>query len=148
MRRAVPVTMLLALGLCAAKSARAQPPGPAGTAAAPTDATRPPAAPAPVPAPAGDEENVFRFYGTFNPRLVVSNGAVESFSQPNASALSAAGNPVLSNLPDAARFSLQVAQSRAGVWLNEQGQIRDIPSLCDVEVLRLSYLLEVLAWTA
>jgi hypothetical protein len=124
MRPAGFVTMLLSLGLCAAAPAWAQPPGPAGTAAAPTDATRPPEAPAPAPAPSGDEENLFRFYGTFNPRLIVSNGAVESFNQPNAVAITAAGNPVLSNLPDAARFSLQVAQSRAGFWLNEQGQIR------------------------
>lgn len=118
------VTSLLVAALCSASSARAQPPGPPASSSAPTDATRPPAAPAPTPAPAGDDENLFRFYGTFNPRLIVSSGAVESFSQPNASAVTAAGNPVLSNGPDAARFTLQVAQTRVGFFLNEQGQLR------------------------
>ncbi|MBM7118093.1 hypothetical protein [Archangium primigenium] len=111
--------ILISAGLCAATSARAQA-AHTGVPAAPTDATRPP----PSPPAAQDEENVFRFYGTFNPRLVVSSGAVESFSQPNASAISAAGNPVFSNAPDQARYTLQVAQSRVGFWLNEKGLVR------------------------
>jgi hypothetical protein len=55
---------------------------------------------------------------------VASSGAVESYSQPNAVAVTAAGNPVFSNSPDSARYSLQVAQSRVGFWLNEKGRVR------------------------
>ena len=105
-------------GLCSAPLARAQT-APSPVPAAPADATRPPPAPA-----AEDEENLFRFYGTLNARVVVSSHAVESFSQPNAVAITAAGNPVFSNAPDRARFTFQVAQSRVGFWLNEKGRVR------------------------
>ncbi|WP_052517778.1 hypothetical protein, partial [Archangium violaceum] len=49
---------------------------------------------------------------------------MESFSQPNESAVTAAGNPVVANFPDSARHSFQVAQSRLGFWLNEKGPLR------------------------
>jgi hypothetical protein len=71
-----------------------------------------------------DDENVFRFYGIFNPRFIASTGAVESYSQPNAAATTAAGNPVISVAPDRARYTFQVAQSRVGFWLNEKGPLR------------------------
>jgi hypothetical protein len=60
----------------------------------------------------------------FNPRFVASTGAVDSFGQPNAVAVTAAGNPVLSVAPDKARYTFQVAQSRVGFWLNEKGPLR------------------------
>ena len=78
---------------------------------------------APAPAPT-EGENLVRIYGVVNTRIVVSSGAVESFSQPNASAISAAGNPVFSNEPDDARYSFQAAQTRFGLWVNEKGSLR------------------------
>jgi len=119
MKNARLVVILISAGLCTAPRAQAQAPS-TGESAAPADATRPP----PAPPTVQDEESLFRFYGTFNPRLVVSSGAVESFSQPNAVAISAAGNPIFSVAPDNARYTLQVAQSRVGFWLNEKGQAR------------------------
>ncbi|HSP78537.1 MAG TPA: hypothetical protein VLQ93_08420 [Myxococcaceae bacterium] len=94
--------LLVSGGLCSATSALAQP----------------------AAAPAEDDENLFRFYGMFNPRFVASSGAVESYSQPNAVAVTAAGNPVLSIAPDKPRYTFQVAQSRIGFWLNEKGPLR------------------------
>jgi hypothetical protein len=124
--------LLVSGGLCAATPALAQAPA-AGEATAPVASPLPPPAPAdapppppppPPPAAAAGEENIFRFYGTFNPRVIAASGAVESYSQPNASAITAAGNPVFSNLPDRARASFQSAQSRVGFWLNEKGIAR------------------------
>lgn len=66
----------------------------------------------------------FRPYATLKPTVIVSGRGVESFSQPNASAITAAGNPVLTTLPDEARLTFQVAQSRAGLWFNEHGAVR------------------------
>jgi hypothetical protein len=121
MKSARLAALLVSSGLCSAPSAFAQTP--------PTSAeTPPPAATQPAPpaatAPAEDDENLFRFYGMFNPRFVASTGAVESYSQPNAAAVTAAGNPVLSIAPDKARYTFQVAQSRVGFWLNEKGPLR------------------------
>ncbi len=110
-------------GLCSATSALAQ--APASGEAAPAAVTETaPTQPAPPPAPAESDENLFRFYGMFNPRFVASNGAMESYSQPNAVAVTAAGNPVLSVAPDRPRYTFQVAQSRIGFWLNEKGPLR------------------------
>jgi hypothetical protein len=67
---------------------------------------------------------VLRPYGFFNARVVVASAAVESFNQPNAVAPTAAGHPVLANRPDESRFSLQVGQSRFGLWVNEKGTLR------------------------
>ncbi|ADO75388.1 hypothetical protein [Stigmatella aurantiaca] len=123
--------LLVSGGLCVATPALAQSPVSSEAAApvatpppppAPADAPTPP--PAPVPAAAPDDENIFRFYGTFNPRIIAATGAVESYSQPNASAITAAGNPVFSTSFNEARYSFQVAQSRLGFWLNEKGQVR------------------------
>jgi hypothetical protein len=66
----------------------------------------------------------FRPYATIKPTVIASSAAVESFSQPNASAITAAGNPVLATAPADPRLTFQVAQSRAGVWLNEKGVVR------------------------
>lgn len=65
-----------------------------------------------------------RPYVTFKPTVIASSRAVESFSQPNASAVTAAGNPVLSVQPDEARLTFQVAQTRVGLMLNEKGVVR------------------------
>jgi hypothetical protein len=84
-----------------------------------------PAAAAAEPAaapPAADP--VIRIYGILNPRLFFSSAAEESFSQATAVAITAAGNPAYATQPDNARFSLQVQQSRFGIWVNEKGAFR------------------------
>jgi uncharacterized membrane protein (GlpM family) len=65
-----------------------------------------------------------RPYATIKPTVIVEGAAVESFSQPNAVAITAAANPVLATAPTTPRMSFQVAQSRLGLWLNEKGAIR------------------------
>jgi len=105
--------LLISSGLCSASTALAQAPAPSAAGTAP-----------PAAAPADDTESLFRFYGIFTPRVVVTSQAVESFSQPNAVAITAAGNPILSVIPDKARYTFQVAQSRIGFWLNEKGPVR------------------------
>jgi hypothetical protein len=83
---------------------------------------------APAPASAGvtvpGTDDLVRRYGIVNTRFVASTGAVESYSQPNAVAITAAGNPVISNSPDNARYTFQAAQSRFGLWVNEKGAVR------------------------
>ena len=54
------------------------------------------------------------FYGFLIPTLSVATEGVESFSQPNQSAFTAAANPALLANRTAARSSFQVAQSRIG----------------------------------
>lgn len=93
----------------------------------PAPVAAPAAAVSPTPAPAGpsamDTVNqilaMFRVYGLLKPTIAVSSGAVESFSNPNMVAMTAAGNPVLSNSPAQARLSFQIQQSRLGVWFGE-----------------------------
>jgi hypothetical protein len=103
-----------------------------------TTETTPPAAPPPPAAPASAPtpppgvlaraatavvENV-RIHGILKPTVTFSSAAVESFSNPNASAITAAANPVLANLPDDARLTLQVAQTRFGIWVGEKTPFR------------------------
>ena len=130
MKNARLAALILSGGICSATHALAQTPGtgdatpPSATQPAPTPTPPPAVATPPTPAAAESDENLFRFYGILNPRFVLANGAVESYSQPNESAITAAGNPIYSNFPDAARHSFQVAQSRVGFWLNEKGPLR------------------------
>ena len=63
--------------------------------------------------------SMFRVYGTFKPTIAASSAATESFSQPNMSAITAAGNPVFSSNPASAQLSFQMAQSRLGFWFGE-----------------------------
>jgi hypothetical protein len=116
----------------------------------------PKAEPAPARAPATPSvlDTVLawvRPYAVIKPTVIASSGAVESYSQPNASAITAAANPVLSTLPTEPRFSFQVAQSRLGLWLNEKGFIRGrveidfvdfskaSPTVASLPRLRLAY---------
>lgn len=62
---------------------------------------------------------LLRVYGTLMPTVGMVSGAVESFSQPNATAPIAAGNPVLASGPQNAHLTFQVGQSRFGVMLGE-----------------------------
>ncbi len=130
MKNARLAVLIVSGGLCSATTALAQTPTPGTGDATPPSATQP--APTPTPPPAtppastaeSADENIFRFYGILTPRFVAATGAMESFSQPNESAVTAAGNPVFANFPDVARHSFQVAQSRVGFWLNEKGPLR------------------------
>lgn len=85
-----------------------------------------PDAGAPVPAPSVWDQvlEALHPYATIKPTIIVSSAAVESFSQPNASAITAAGNPALALEPDHARLTFQVAQTRLGLQLNEKGVVR------------------------
>ena len=115
---------LLAVAVCSAAFVRspAASAQAAGYSAQPAPA-QPPAAEAPAPP-------VIRPYAWIKPTIVFAGSPVESFSQPNASAVTAAGNPVLSALPggsaplDEASLTFQVAQSRLGFWFNEKGAVR------------------------
>ena len=87
-----------------------------------------PPLPAPVPAPPAEVDKPFweaiRIYGTFKPTLIFSADAVESFSQPNGTAITAAANPMLATSPSGERLTFQVGQSRLGFQFNEKGAIR------------------------
>jgi hypothetical protein len=117
----------------------------------PTDAG---VVPSPAPAAATVLDQVFawiRPYAVVKPTVVASGAAVESYSQPNGSAITAAANPVLATLPDEGRLTFQVAQSRAGLWLNEKGSLRArlefdfidftkaTPTVASLPRLRLAY---------
>jgi len=68
--------------------------------------------------------DLVRIYGILRPTVTFSSHAVESFSNPNAGAVTAAANPVLANLPDDSRLSFQVAQTRFGLWVGEKESVR------------------------
>lgn len=85
-------------------------------------------APASLPAVAAQAAKAVlgavRVYGVVNARVVASSAAVDSFSQPNGSAITAAGDPVVSNVPGDARLTFQAAQSRFGLWVGEGSPLR------------------------
>lgn len=68
--------------------------------------------------------SVVRIYGILKPTITFASDAVESFGNVNASAPTAAANPVLAGLRDERRLTFQAAQSRFGLWINEQGSYR------------------------
>ena len=116
-----------------AASSEATPQTPTVPQETPTTEATPPAPPpaaapaepaSPVLAAAQAVVDAIRVYGTLRPAVTVSSSAVESFSNPNAAAVTAAANPVLANLPDDARLSFQAAQTRFGIWVNEKGPVR------------------------
>lgn len=80
------------------------------------------ATPAPAPAPAATP--IIRPYAVIKPTIVVSSGAIESFGQPNATAATAAGNPVLAAIQDEALTTFQVGQSRLGFWFADKAPVR------------------------
>jgi len=93
-----------------------------------TTETTPPVAPPPptstVARAAQAVAELVRIHGILRPDVVFSSAAVESFSNPNASAVTAAANPVLANLPAESRLSFQAAQSRFGIWIAEKESVR------------------------
>ncbi len=64
-----------------------------------------------------------RPYAWIKPTIIFTSAPVESFSQPNAIAGTAAGNPVLAAL-DEPGLTFQAQQSRAGVWFNDKAPVR------------------------
>jgi hypothetical protein len=90
-----------------------------------SDATAQAAPPAEPPAPP-----IIRAYALIKPTVVISGKPVESFSQPNATAVTAAANPVLSaRAPGDApnedpSWTFQAGQSRLGFWFAEKSPVR------------------------
>ena len=82
--------------------------------------------PPPPPPPPADEKPLFRWYGFVKPTVIAGNG-LESFGNPNYSAVTAAANPVFLANPDSMGLSFQVAQTRLGLAVGEgtpvKGQI-------------------------
>lgn len=70
------------------------------------------------------ESPTARVYGFLRPVANFSVGALESFSQANASAPTAAGNEAYALNPTDSRLTMQVAQSRIGLWIHEQAPVR------------------------
>jgi hypothetical protein len=91
-------------------------------APAPPSPTSYSAAPAPVPAPTATP--IIRPYALIKPTIVVSSGALETFGQPNATAATAAGNPVLAAIQDEALTTFQIGQTRLGFWFADKAPIR------------------------
>lgn len=96
----------------------------------PAPAPEPPPPPPPPPpvvevAPPPPPPPVIRVYGLIKPTLIFAGRPVESYSQPNASAATAAGNPVIASpLAHESSYTLQVAQSRFGIWFAEGQPVR------------------------
>jgi hypothetical protein len=109
-------TCLLAVALSSVASAQQPYPSP-------TSQPEPPPS-APPPPPVATDAPIIRPYATIKPTFIVSSAAIESFGQPNASAATAAGNPVLAAMPDEAFITFQSAQSRLGFWFDEKGPAR------------------------
>lgn len=65
-----------------------------------------------------------RVYGLVKPTAIYASSALESFSQANMSAVTAAANPMTSFVGDQSRFTMQIAQSRFGISVNETGHFR------------------------
>jgi len=90
--------------------------------AASTPAATPP--PSAIARAAQVVSDLVRIYGILRPTVTFSSHAVESFSNPNAGAVTAAANPVIANLPDDSRLTFQVAQTRFGLWVGEKESVR------------------------
>lgn len=77
-----------------------------------------------APAAAPAEPPIIRPYALIKPTFVFSANPVESFGQQNATAATAAANPVLAAFPDEAFTTFQIGQSRLGFWFDEKGPVR------------------------
>jgi opacity protein-like surface antigen len=84
-----------------------------------------PAEPAPPPAPAAaPAAPIIRPYAWIKPTVIFTSAPVDSFGQPNASAATAAGNPVRAAIRDEASLTFQAQQSRTGIWFNDKAPVR------------------------
>jgi hypothetical protein len=117
----------VAVGADTATPAAAEPVPPEAAPAPEPPAPEPPPPPPPVVevAPPPPPPPLVRPYGLIKPTLVFAGRSVESYSQPNASAPTAAGNPVIAApFGHESSYTLQVAQSRFGVWFGEGLPVR------------------------
>jgi hypothetical protein len=62
---------------------------------------------------------LFRIYGLIKPTIIGSGSPVESYSQPNETAVTAAGNPAIAAQADSGRLTFQIGQSRLGFHVGE-----------------------------
>jgi hypothetical protein len=65
-----------------------------------------------------------QIYGFILPNIIGATRGVESFSQPNMSAFTAAGNPLLATSPNQSRATFQVAQSRLGFLMGSKTSVQ------------------------
>ena len=74
---------------------------------------------------AGAADSPFKFYGFVLPYFSVTSGAVETFSQQNEGAVTAAANPAIAGANvGSARSTFQVAQSRFGFTVDPTADIQ------------------------
>lgn len=73
-----------------------------------------------------DEPIKFTPYGFINPTVIVTYGEPETFGRANASAVTAAANPILDTNDDEVTKTLQVAQSRIGLKIESPHQITGV----------------------
>ncbi len=109
--------------------------------AAPVAAVTPTPLLAPIAPGASVLDTVLQFarpYITFKPTIIASGSAVESYSQPNATAITAAANPVIATLPADPRLTFQIAQSRTGIWFNEKGALRGVVEIDFIDFAKAS----------
>lgn len=78
----------------------------------------------PAPVAAAPEPPSIRLYGTLKASVDAASAAVESYSQQNAVAITAAGNPALADGAGSGRLSFQSQQSRFGLLVGEGGPVR------------------------
>lgn len=109
---------LLTVAVCSAAITRS--PNAAAQAAPPPTGLTPASSGIPSDPPAAP---IIRPYAWIKPTVVVSGSPVESFGQPNATAVTAAGNPILNPI-DEVGSTFQVAQSRLGFWFAEKSPVR------------------------
>lgn len=104
---------------------------PSSVSTTPVAVSAPASTPASVATPAAGCCNIplpFRLYGFLKPTFTIADG-VETFNQANLSAPTAAVNPVFSEDPNAAAFTLQANQSRFGVVLGEGTPVKAVAEL-------------------
>lgn len=65
-----------------------------------------------------------QIYGFILPNIIGSTSNLESFSQPNMSAFTAAGNPLLATSAGRSRATFQVAQSRLGLLMGSKQSVQ------------------------
>lgn len=75
-----------------------------------------------VAADVAQAENTFKVQGFIIPTVTLASSGLETFSQPNSSAFTAAGNPVLRRTIHDSQLAWEVAQSRIGFkWNHPEG---------------------------
>jgi hypothetical protein len=110
---------LLTVAVCSAAVTRS--PDAAAQAAPPPTGLTPASSGVPSDPPAAP---IIRPYAWIKPTVIVAGSPVESFGQPNSTAVTAAGNPVLNAIDDEVGWTFQAGQSRLGFWFAEKSPVR------------------------